>query len=191
MLDGRRLTFGFEGIYQGTAVLYDRQTGSLWMHMTGECFEGPLAGRTLGRVPTGRHTTWADWLAAHPTTDVMRQEAVLESRAGDRGYFPRSAARSGDPHLPSVFRPTIHVRDDRLPLAELVHGVVVDGRARAYPFRALGKTGGVVEETLGSTPVTVWFHAGSRSVAAFDARARGRTLSFVRMPSGSFEDRET
>ena len=69
VLDERRLWFGFHGIYQGTAVLYDQQTGSLWMHLTGECFAGELAGRKLDPLDTGRHTTWSEWLASHPETD--------------------------------------------------------------------------------------------------------------------------
>jgi hypothetical protein len=191
VLDGRRLHFGFEGIWQGTAVLYDRETASLWMHLTGECFAGPLAGARLAQAPTGRHTTWADWRASHPATDVMKPEPRLEGARDDRGYFPREAARSGDPRLPSVFGPTIQTRDPRLELHDLVYGVVVDGKARAYPFERLARGGGVVEERLGAVPATVWFDARARSAAAFDARLGGRVLTFERLPDGGLVDRET
>ena len=191
VVDGRRLHFVFEAIWQGTAVMFDRETYSLWMHITGECFAGPLAGKTLTRVPSGRHTTWLDWRTLHPETDVLEPEAKYLGRHDDKGYFGREGSRSGDPYLPDLFVPTIQTKDKRLALADLVHGVVVEGKARAYPFQRLAAGPGVVEERLGETPVTVWFDAPSRSAAAFDARLDGRVLRFERLHEGGFRDLET
>lgn len=176
LLDGARLTFGFEGIWQGTAVLYDRATQSLWMHLTGECFAGPHAGRRLAPLDTGRHTTWRAWKADHPTTDVMAPDPRFAGR-----YFPPEQSRSGDAFLPPDFPPTIASRDPRLALEALLLGVRAGGVARAYPFARLAQTEGVVEEALGTVPVTVWYDAGQRSAAAFDARLDGRTLRFERV----------
>lgn len=176
VLDGERLTFGFEGIWQGTAVLYDRQTKSLWMHTTGECFAGTHAGRALAPLDTGRHTTWGAWRRDHPDTDVMAPDPRFESR-----YFDRASARSGAAFLPRDFPPTIQSRDPRLPLEELLLGVKAGGVARAYPYARLAKGTGVVEETVGGVPLTVWFDARQRSAAAFDARLDGRTLAFTRV----------
>lgn len=185
MLDGTRLTFGFEGIWQGTAVLYDRGTQSLWMHFTGACFHGPLAGRRLAPLATGRHTTWGAWRAAHPATDVMAPEARFE-----RQYFARAQCRSGDAFLPPTFPGTIQWRDPRLPLSELLLGVRVGEVARAYPLARLAAGPGVVEEEVGGLPVTVWMGAGERSAAAFERRLDGRTLSFERVGEARFRARD-
>jgi hypothetical protein len=189
MLDGERLTFGFEGIWQGTAVLYDRQTHSLWMHFTGECFFGKLAGKRLKELDTGRHTTWAAWRRDHPETDVMARDPKLVAE-----YFSRSQAQSGHAGFPPTFPATIQSRDPRLELADLLLGVRVAGRERAYPYVRLARGSGVVEETLGDVPLTVWFDVTQRSAAAFDARLDGKTLHFTRMMDGRttrFRDRET
>lgn len=189
MLDGERLTFGFEGIWQGTAVLYDRQTTSLWMHYTGECFFGKHAGRRLKELDTGRHTTWASWRRDHPDTDVMAPDPRFKP-----GYFARSQSKSGDPMLPLDFPKTIQSRDPRLPLETLLLGVRVGDRARAYPYARLAKGAGVVEETLGDVPLTVWYDATQRSAAAYDARLDGQTLHFTRTDDAGavrFHDRET
>ena len=190
VVHGTRLTFGFEGIYQGTAVLYDHQTKSLWMHLTGECFRGTHAGTVLARMPSGRHTTWADWKTLHPDTDVLAREARWMDQPGDRGYFPREGLQSGDPYLPGTFTETIETLDPRLAAHELLYGVVVEGRARAYPYLRLAKAP-IVEETLGAMPVTVWFDATSRSAAAFDRRLRGTLHSFARDEAGVVRDRAT
>jgi hypothetical protein len=180
----RRLTFGFHGIYQGTAVLYDHLTRSLWMHFTGECFQGSYEGTVLRRLSTGRHTTWEDWVGIHPATQVIAPDRRYINRRGDRGYFSRTGAESGAPYLPETFVSTIQTRDDRLGLHDLVYGVVVGETARAYPFADLPA---VVEETVGGVAVTVWFDAASRSVAAFERDEH----SFAALPEGLREDRAT
>jgi hypothetical protein len=188
VVDGERLTFGFEGIWQGTAVLYDHQTNSLWMHLTGECFAGRHRGAVLPRLPSGRHTTWSDWREAHPGSDVIRPDPRYAGQGGDRGYFTRSGAKSGSDYLPRTFGPTIQAKDDRLRPSDLVYGVVVKGTARAYPFDRLPE---VIEESVADTPATVWLDRQSRSAAAFDRRLEGNSHSFVAAAPGLREDRET
>lgn len=185
LLDGTRLTFGFEGIWQGTAVLYDRGTQSLWMHFTGACFHGPLEGRRLRALATGRHTTWAAWRAAHPATDAMAPDPRFE-----RSYFRRAQCRSGDAFLPPDFPGTIQWRDPRLPLAELLLGVRVGEAARAYPLARLAQGPGVVEEEVGGVPLTVWMGAGERSAAAFDRRLDGLVPGFERVEASRFRARD-
>lgn len=186
--NGRRLTFGFDGIWQGTAVLYDHQSQSRWMHITGECFDGPLAGTMLRRLPTGRHTTWADWRAQHPGTDVLAPQQIDATRGG--GYFTPEGARSGASRFPPEFPATIRDRDDRLPLDALVYGVRAGGAARAYALDALARRP-VVEERVGGQAVTVWYDAASRSAAAYLPRVGERRLTFETAGPGRKRDRET
>ena len=181
-VDGKRLTFGFEGIWQGTAILYDRDTGSLWMHLTGTCFDGPRAGKTLTPLATGTHTTWAAWRRDHPDTDVMAPDPQFLRR-----YFSRMQSFSGNPYLSDEFAATIVTRDARLGLSDLLLGVHVGTTARAYPLARLATTSGVVEEVVGDVPLTVWFEAPSRTACAFDARLDGRVRTFERRDDGFHE----
>jgi hypothetical protein len=185
LVSGRRLTFGFHGIYQATVVMYDHQTDSLWMQMTGECFSGELAGAVLDRLPTGRHTTWDDWEVTHPGTDVMKPDPAFSRR-----YFHRHRAWSGTASFPAGFRATLYDRDPRLEPPELVLGVEATGRARAYPLVRMRKVQ-VVEEDLGGIPATIWFDVKSRSAAAFDARAGGVVRSFRPHEPGVIEETRT
>jgi hypothetical protein len=53
-----------------TGLLRDLQTLSLWDPGTGRAVEGPLAGRTLERLPT-RRSYWFVWATFHPDTELL------------------------------------------------------------------------------------------------------------------------
>jgi hypothetical protein len=50
--------------------MFDRETRSLWSHITGEAVAGPLQGTKLTMLPA-IHTTWGLWRANHPDTVVL------------------------------------------------------------------------------------------------------------------------
>lgn len=180
-----------EGVWQGNAVLYDQQSDSLWMQLTGKCFRGPHAGRSLTPLDTGRHTTWQDWLRTYPRTSVLAQDPRLAARPDTHGYyFSRRGSRSGHSFLPKKIAPTIETRDTRLQANTLLYGVLVDGEARAYPFARL-RARPVVDERLTGVDATIWFDESSRSAAAFRRSVKGHQLSFRRVGEGRFMDMGT
>jgi hypothetical protein len=70
VLDGRRLTFGSSGHFQGEErrpLLYDRQSESLWSVSNGElvCLAGECKGRQLTRIGHQRPTPWGEWAPRH------------------------------------------------------------------------------------------------------------------------------
>jgi hypothetical protein len=190
VVEGQRLIFAFRGAYRGTAILVDRQTGSHWMHMTGECFQGTLAGMRLARLPTGRHTTWRDWRSGHKDTDVMLPDPRLTEPGARQHYRPEDRYGSGSAEIPPDFLPSMGDIDPRLPSSALLYGIVVDGAARAYPLEDLRATP-VVEERVRDVPVTVWFDEESRSAGAFPREFEGRLLSFRAEGDGRFRETET
>lgn len=190
VVNGTRLTFGFEGIWQGTAVLYDHQTNSLWMHLTGTCIEGKHKGTVLDRIPSGRHTLWMAWQKDHPDTTVLKPDPRWINQPADQGYFDPEGARSGSDYLPPTFGPTIQTRDERLELHDLLYGIVVGKTARAYPFRRL-RSARIAEEAVDGVPVTIWWQRTSLSAAGFDRRLDGVTYSFTMNAQGHVHDTQT
>ncbi len=68
---GRPLTFGVSGmLWRASLLMFDRETNSLWSHVTGKAVSGPLAGARLRMLPAV-HTTWGLWTANHPHTRVL------------------------------------------------------------------------------------------------------------------------
>ncbi len=41
-------------------VMADRQTNSIWSHLDGDAFEGPMTGAGMDFIPL-IHTTWEEW----------------------------------------------------------------------------------------------------------------------------------
>jgi hypothetical protein len=57
-------------LWRASLLMFDRETESLWSHVTGKAVSGPLAGTRLSMLPAV-HTTWRLWTANHPHTRVL------------------------------------------------------------------------------------------------------------------------
>jgi hypothetical protein len=182
VLDGRRHAFRVEGKYNGTHILLDDETESLWTPTGGEAVHGPLLGVRLQRLPLYQ-CTWSEWTALRPASLVL--DGAGESRAGHGSEFPHPDVR-----WTVAFGRLRH--DDRLEDGELVLGVEAGGSHRAYPLARLHHRGPVLNDTVGGCDIVIFTKPGSWLSIAFGRRVEGRTLLF--RPSAdesSFEDVET
>ena len=84
--------------------------------------------------------------------------------------------------------------DESRPLKERVLAIRVGDAGVGFPFGELARGGAsvAVNETVGGSPVTVFYEARDGETAvAYDPRVEGRTLTFDADPDGSWTDRET
>ena len=59
LLDGKPLTFGnTSALYESDMVMFDHDTGSYWMQVSGEAIVGPLAGQHMQALPS-QMTSWS------------------------------------------------------------------------------------------------------------------------------------
>lgn len=69
--NGDVLTFQTSGLLMDSnKIMIDNETESLWNHLSGTAFAGPLAGTKLEQFPVAT-TRWSDWLADHPDTFTL------------------------------------------------------------------------------------------------------------------------
>jgi hypothetical protein len=123
-LDGKTLHFGISGlVYNSNFLLYDRETESLWSQFRGEAVSGKLSGKKLARLPV-RQETLARWLERHPESRVLVRPRPKEI---DYRYSPYKAYWLED-RIPFP----VLARDPRFHAKELVLGVEVQGKTRAY-----------------------------------------------------------
>lgn len=137
----------------------------------GRCLHGPLRGARLDRLPVYQ-SPWSEWKDLRP--DTLVAAGTGESREGHGSQFP-------DPDssvLPPYFARLRTRHDARLPDLELVLGVEMGGRARAYPLALLREFGPVFEDTIAGTPIVLYTRPAGWISVAFERTLDGRTLAF-------------
>jgi hypothetical protein len=182
--DGRRLAFRWRGQYNGTILLDDLLTGSLWSPFTGVALAGGMRGTALERLPLSQ-CLWSEWLSMHPTTQALYGEQALREGRGSE-YSP-GAPGIGNQYRASFVRPL----DERLPHNTLVLGVEHGAIARAYPLPTLARVGPVLNDRLGSAEIMVRTRPASLHALAFHRRVGQRVLVFAYSATGEVYDEET
>ncbi len=145
--------------------MFDRETGSLWSHLTGEAISGPLNGQRLTIVPSIQ-TTWGLWLRDHKAAQILAVSDGPLSDPYDLYYQADSAGIEGRKH-----------QDDRLPAKEKVIGLRLGGEVKAYSFSALARDR-VVNDVVGGISLVIVFDGSSESGAAYRRDSRGQALDF-------------
>ncbi len=163
------LSFGHAGIlYENSFVMYDRKTGSLWVHVTGRAEMGPMKGKQLTFIPS-TVTTWATWKATYPHTLVLPGHRI----GGFMGTYKGGS------------RPAV------LGLAVVVHF-----KGKLYPFSALANVL-VANDHFNGTALLVHYSKRDGTAVAWNRKVDGRELTFEaagRTGAGDVEllrDRET
>jgi hypothetical protein len=174
-IDGKRHTFRLDGVYNGTILIMDYESESLWAGSTGESVNGPMKGTALPRLPLIQ-CTWGEWIETHHGTLVP--DGKGEARDGHGAQYS-----PGCPHFTGAFvregmsRTLLHI-DERLPHNTLVLGVMLGGHSRCYPLPVLAQSGRVLNDTLSGVEIAVFCKPGSLMAIAFLRTLDDRCLTF-------------
>lgn len=132
--------FGVIGLINGLAVLGDIETNSHWDHITGDAFEGPLAGEKLDVWPI-RMTTVKASLIETPEIEIYFSAYFSVWWWINQRWYPRfiSAERLliPPPFYLSMGKPI----DPRLPRQTQGLGVIMGKHAKYYPVKSIPKEG--------------------------------------------------
>ena len=173
-MDGRKLSFHLAGINNQNFLMQDDQTGSWWQQVSGEALHGPLKGRRLELV-FHDEISFSDWKREHPGGRVLKPDDSAPWRRFSENWEADTA------RLPVV---TPVGKGEPLAPRDLVVGVRLGGKAKAYPFEALQKQS-PVEDTVGGVPIVVVVGGDGRSVRAFERTLDGREIHLFRKPGAS------
>jgi len=152
---GRRLTFFAGGLFDGLVVMRDRETDSVWNHITGECLAGELAGARLALIPL-LHATADAALERFPGAHLAYSRQSLFQKVVT--FFTESNRLFAGWFFFPLFRRSLTTLDRRRPFWERGLGVWVEGAsgvasARYYPkktLRRLNRSGkGLIDELSG------------------------------------------
>jgi hypothetical protein len=169
---GRTLHFQYDRMVGANEVQKDVETGTSWQQATGEAIDGPLKGARLTLYPVVR-TTWAEWRKRYPHTIVLEPLPGYAERMPSRSTRIKAVTRLGPEGAPTGAL----ALDQRLPARETVAGLEVSGETVAYPFSEL-RIARVVNDRVGGLPIVIVHQPSSDTTTAFDARAKGKVLTF-------------
>lgn len=196
IIEGKTLMLDFYGLYNGVVTIHDRDTESVWLQVSGRAVKGPLAGKKLTVLPL-LDTTWGQWKKLHPDTLVMSPENEFKKFYRPKGVAePRGYTKFPNPQ----FARTLTRNDERLPQFDKVLAVTLpssneDALRRAYPIKALEKANGVINDTIGNTPVVAFLDISTTTAYAATRELDGKTLTFEarKQPNGQYAiyDKET
>jgi len=143
-------TFGVSGdLYDSNLLMYDRDTNSEWLQITGQAVEGPLRGTKLHSYPVA-YDTWDHWRAHHPDGNVLSIHNGYEGRFGSYDVSPYA----GYDYVPDLFFMVNH--DNKLlPRKTRVIGIEIRGFDKAYVEDALWKKGVVLDQVGGERIVII------------------------------------
>ncbi len=107
-------------LWRNSLIMQDKETGSLWSHVTGEALHGEAKGARLEIFPSVQ-TTWKSWVAEHPDTLVLEKSESVSGSAYAK-YF-------ADPDRVGIL--PLRKKITRLPAKAMVYGIERDGAALA------------------------------------------------------------
>jgi hypothetical protein len=146
-------TFRFHGWRNGVMVMKDTRDGTLYSCLTGLAFDGPKKGQRLKPVPT-LVSTWGDWLRRYPNAvayHMFDKYQPVELPKQDSADSVKTRPAKTDP---------------RLKPDELVLGVRVGDKAKAYPVSALEKAW-LIADVVGGEKVVALRHGWTKAAAAY------------------------
>ncbi len=159
--------------------MQDRETGSLWSHITGEALEGEMNGRRLEILPSVQ-TTWARWFEQHPNTKVLRKEIDIRSSQYE-SYFK-------DPSRIGILRS--RWLKERMPGKSKVYGISRRPHALAITDEKLNSVM-LLNVRVGSAPLVV-FKSDDGGVRAYLSKIGSKILHFYRSEKTQrIKDKET
>jgi len=167
---GRELTFAVSGLlFQSDVLMYDRQTETLWSQLGLKAVAGKLVGQDLIWLPA-EHLKWKAWRAKYPRGQVLSNDTGYDR---DYGNLPYGSYESS----PRTMFPVPQPRKE-LPTKEWIIGIMVNGRAKAYPLATL-PSDTTVEDVVGGITLRVTF---DRQTGSFNALRldTGEAVPFTR-----------
>jgi Protein of unknown function (DUF3179) len=170
VMDGKTLHFRLAGINNGNALLRDEETSSIWQQSTGEAIFGPLKGLQLKQVPSNE-LTFALWRREQPQGQVLKPDAPYQAE-----YDPKD----WESHVAKT-RAVVDTTKSGIGPHQLMIGVTVDGRSKAYPIEAI-LAAKLIQDRIEGSPVVIVVGPDGASIRAFEniaAGADGARLTFV------------
>lgn len=160
---GQARRFAVSGLlYNSDVLFYDRESESLWSQIDRRAISGPMQGERLEQIPLTL-TTWAQWRAAHPDTQVLANDQGFQRNYRDDPYAGYERSRKLFFKVAARAPREYHTK-------ERVLGIRRGQDTLALPFVELRRHGQrAFPVTVGGERLTVRWDAASSTARLIDA----------------------
>ena len=179
------LHFDNVGLYDGLFVMQDRESKTLWNHISGEALYGPHVGRTLGPVGNIMQMTVEEALEYDPAMQVAISDRPY-TRTGGMSGTPGQGFLSDDAQLRQGFVETLGEEDSRRPRMDMGLGIWTNETRRYYPMAEIRSRGPFIDE-LDGRDLLVYIETRSATPTAIFVDAERATVegNEVRLDTGA------
>ena len=122
-------SFGVSGnLWRDAMVMFDRETNSLWSHVTGECIEGEMLGKRITAL-NAVLVPYSEWVEQYPESKILAREGGSKAASHYAGYV--ESDRLG------IFG--TQAKRKELPQKEIIQGVAYENVSVAIVSSAFDK----------------------------------------------------
>ena len=164
-IDGQVHHFEYRGLFNGGSVLWDRETGTYWHHVSGLALHGPLKGRRLPIFNLLQGTV-DQALDAHPDLEVAVSDRPIRRRSR---WAPLSERVRG---LSDRFKATMSGEDPRRPSMDIGLGAWTEGSQKYFPMAVVEERGRFVFDEMDGRRLLVHIEPTANSILALYTDAR-------------------
>lgn len=160
MINDKKTTFGVSGLlFNSNIIPYDRETGSNWSQLLLKSVNGKLIG-SLPKTHNLVETTWGTWKSMYPSSKV-----VSNSTGHNRNYrqYPYGSYKSNS----NLIFPVSN-SDNRLHPKQRVLGIIISGKAKAYPISRFSGPFSLVNDTFSGKNLVIAGNAERNILIAFE-----------------------
>ncbi|MFH0979516.1 MAG: DUF3179 domain-containing (seleno)protein [Candidatus Roizmanbacteria bacterium] len=148
-VDGKDLSLAVLGpLYYGNLVIYDKETDSYWLQLTGEAFKGTLKGKKLMMAADIEKTTW-DKVKNLNNLFVLPPVKPVDFY---RSFYAKF--KDNQMGLQSLIKKK--AVDTRLPAYEKGIGVIIGDKAIFYPLNKI-KNETIIKKNSSTYTSVFWF----------------------------------
>lgn len=152
----KMLHFEVAGVYNGMVLMSDRETGSYWDHITGECLHGEHKGLQLETLHSLLVLT-AEELSNHYPTSVYGLAKMSWVKRFFNIFQSRRTAATGKGFLPPFFRHSMLKKDTRLPEMEMGLGVWAPQQTAVFfSMKQLKEHGGILIQSFNQQNLLIY-----------------------------------
>lgn len=180
LINGKRENFRLVGARHYNAVIEDESTGTWWYQATGKAAVGKLKGSSL-RELNYEQTTLEAWLQRHPGSLIMQPDNYFTKDYADLKNYDRRQPVDKDSLLKNK---------DSLVRKSWVIGVAINGKEKAYEWRALHKQG-ILNDILGKASLLISVEKDSLNFHVLNRVVDNKALHFSLNSADALTDTET